>query len=263
MISFGSPAARLRNPARTARPALIIACLADTLSPIVRIDSGVGPMKAKPLRSTRSAKSAFSDRKPYLSIVSGMSVSRHQPEGDRQSRLDRHQAPRRRCSSATPSTRNPRYSAKRESPKRPTQGIVTVRTIGRKADGTVFMSFERTVLVPKRGHAVDDRADHYPPTPRSTARRPPAETSRFHNLWQDVPMKTLAFASRAAVACLAIAAISSVPALPGAGTAWAQAAGMGGSGPVRHRRGARPRQGDRPQDPESHVGRAAGQHLRR
>jgi len=45
---------------------------------------------------------------------------------------------------------------KRESAKRPTQGIVTVRTTGRKADGTVFMTFERTVLVPKRGHAVDD-----------------------------------------------------------------------------------------------------------
>ena len=31
---------------------------------------------------------------------------------------------------------------------RPTQGIVTVRTSGGKADGTVFMKFERTVLVP-------------------------------------------------------------------------------------------------------------------
>jgi itaconyl-CoA hydratase len=50
--------------------------------------------------------------------------------------------------------------AKRESAKRPTQGIVIVRTTGRKADGTVFMSFERTVLVPKRGHAVDDRAEY-------------------------------------------------------------------------------------------------------
>ena len=48
--------------------------------------------------------------------------------------------------------------AKRESATRPTQGIVTVRTTGRKADGTVFMTFERTVLVPKRGHAVDDLA---------------------------------------------------------------------------------------------------------
>ncbi len=50
--------------------------------------------------------------------------------------------------------------AKRESVKRPTQGIVTVRTTGKKADGTVFMTFERTVLVPKRGHAVDDRAEY-------------------------------------------------------------------------------------------------------
>jgi itaconyl-CoA hydratase len=37
---------------------------------------------------------------------------------------------------------------------------VTVRTTGLKADGTVIMSFQRTVLVPKRGHAVDDVADY-------------------------------------------------------------------------------------------------------
>ena len=46
--------------------------------------------------------------------------------------------------------------SKRESASRPTQGIVTVRTLGKKSDGTQFMSFERTVLVPKRGHGVDD-----------------------------------------------------------------------------------------------------------
>lgn len=46
--------------------------------------------------------------------------------------------------------------AKRESSSRPTQGIVTVRTTGKKADGTVFMTYERTVLVPKRGHGVED-----------------------------------------------------------------------------------------------------------
>jgi len=46
--------------------------------------------------------------------------------------------------------------AKRESASRPTQGIVTVRTVGKKADGTEVISFERTVLVPKRGHAIDD-----------------------------------------------------------------------------------------------------------
>ena len=45
---------------------------------------------------------------------------------------------------------------KRESASRPTQGIVTVRTVGTKADGTQVIQFERTILIPKRGHAVDD-----------------------------------------------------------------------------------------------------------
>ncbi|MGJ7530585.1 MaoC family dehydratase [Variovorax sp. GB1P17] len=45
---------------------------------------------------------------------------------------------------------------KRESASRPTQGIVTVRTVGLKSDGTEVISFERTVLVPKWGHAIDD-----------------------------------------------------------------------------------------------------------
>ena len=49
--------------------------------------------------------------------------------------------------------------AKRESQSRPTQGIVTVKTTGRKADGSAFMSFERTLLVPKRGHEIDDAID--------------------------------------------------------------------------------------------------------
>jgi itaconyl-CoA hydratase len=46
--------------------------------------------------------------------------------------------------------------AKRESSSRPTQGIVTARTVGLKADGTVVMSYERTMLVPKRGFGVED-----------------------------------------------------------------------------------------------------------
>jgi len=46
--------------------------------------------------------------------------------------------------------------AKRESKSRPTQGIVTVRTTGRKADGTVVITFERAMLVPKRGHGAED-----------------------------------------------------------------------------------------------------------
>ena len=46
---------------------------------------------------------------------------------------------------------------KRESASRPHHGIVTVRTTGKKADGTVFMTFERSALIPMRGHAVDDK----------------------------------------------------------------------------------------------------------
>ena len=49
---------------------------------------------------------------------------------------------------------------KRESKSRPTQGIVTVRTTGKKADGSEFMSFERSMLIPKRGHAVDDKTGY-------------------------------------------------------------------------------------------------------
>ncbi|HUL82210.1 MAG TPA: MaoC family dehydratase [Gammaproteobacteria bacterium] len=46
--------------------------------------------------------------------------------------------------------------AKRESKSRPTQGIVTVRTRGTTQGDKVCITFERTILVPKRGHAVDD-----------------------------------------------------------------------------------------------------------
>ena len=49
--------------------------------------------------------------------------------------------------------------AKRQSKSRPTQGIVTVATTGKKQDGTVVITYERTVLVPKRGHGVDDILD--------------------------------------------------------------------------------------------------------
>src|SRR3970282_384673 len=50
--------------------------------------------------------------------------------------------------------------AKRESRSRAHHGIVTVRTTGKKADGTVFMTFERSALIPMRGHAVDDKLDY-------------------------------------------------------------------------------------------------------
>ena len=48
----------------------------------------------------------------------------------------------------------------RESKSRPTQGIVSIKTTGKKADGTEVISFERAMLIPKRGHAVDDAANY-------------------------------------------------------------------------------------------------------
>lgn len=38
----------------------------------------------------------------------------------------------------------------RESKSRPNQGIVTFETVGTKADGSVFMTYTRTILVPKK-----------------------------------------------------------------------------------------------------------------
>ena len=51
--------------------------------------------------------------------------------------------------------------AKRESKSRPHQGIVTVETTGTKQDDTVFMTFTRSMLIPMRGHAVEDKAANY------------------------------------------------------------------------------------------------------
>ena len=46
---------------------------------------------------------------------------------------------------------------KRESNSRPTAGVVTVRTTGKNQDGKVICTFERSILVAKTGHAVEDR----------------------------------------------------------------------------------------------------------
>ena len=48
----------------------------------------------------------------------------------------------------------------RESKSRPNQGIVTIRTTGTKQTGDVVISFERAMLIPTRGHAVDDQMDY-------------------------------------------------------------------------------------------------------
>jgi itaconyl-CoA hydratase len=53
-----------------------------------------------------------------------------------------------------------RFLRKRLSKSRPHQGLVTCETRGLKADGTVFMTFRRTFLLPTRGHGVEDDAGY-------------------------------------------------------------------------------------------------------
>lgn len=50
---------------------------------------------------------------------------------------------------------------KRESKSRPNQGIVTISTRGLKQDGSEFMSFTRNMLMPMRGHSVEDKVENY------------------------------------------------------------------------------------------------------
>jgi itaconyl-CoA hydratase len=52
------------------------------------------------------------------------------------------------------------YLSKRLSQSRPNQGIVTIATRGLKADGTMFMSYERTFLVPTREHGLEEDANY-------------------------------------------------------------------------------------------------------
>lgn len=48
---------------------------------------------------------------------------------------------------------------KRPSKSRPTQGLVSIETRGFNQDGTLVISFKRTMLIPFRGHGVDDKID--------------------------------------------------------------------------------------------------------
>lgn len=50
--------------------------------------------------------------------------------------------------------------SKRESKSRPTQGIVTVFTRGVNQDGKEVMSFERTMLMYRRGHSPEEAAGY-------------------------------------------------------------------------------------------------------
>ena len=49
---------------------------------------------------------------------------------------------------------------KRESKSRPEAGLVTVSTIGRNQHQVVVCTFERTILVSRRGHSVEDRINY-------------------------------------------------------------------------------------------------------
>jgi itaconyl-CoA hydratase len=49
---------------------------------------------------------------------------------------------------------------KRESRSRPDAGVVSVSTVGRNQAGVVVCTFERTILVAKRGHGVEDRNNY-------------------------------------------------------------------------------------------------------
>lgn len=50
--------------------------------------------------------------------------------------------------------------SKRESKSRPTQGIVTAATRGVNQDGKEVMTFERTMLIHKRGHSPEAAAGY-------------------------------------------------------------------------------------------------------
>ena len=50
---------------------------------------------------------------------------------------------------------------KRESQSRPGQGIVTVRTTGKNQKGDIVCTFKRSMLIPAKGQAVEDKLGHY------------------------------------------------------------------------------------------------------
>ncbi len=50
--------------------------------------------------------------------------------------------------------------AKRESKSRPNAGLVTVKSSGFNQDGKLVCDFSRTILIPKRGHGIDDAAGY-------------------------------------------------------------------------------------------------------
>ncbi len=51
-------------------------------------------------------------------------------------------------------------TGKRESKSRPNAGLVTVKSRGFNQGGTLVCDFSRTILIPKRGHGIDDAAGY-------------------------------------------------------------------------------------------------------
>lgn len=49
---------------------------------------------------------------------------------------------------------------KRESASRPGAGLVTVKTIGLNQDGKIIGTFNRTMLIAKTGHSVEDKVNY-------------------------------------------------------------------------------------------------------
>lgn len=49
---------------------------------------------------------------------------------------------------------------KRESKSRPNAGLVTVKSRGFNQDGKLVCDFSRTILIPKRGHGIEDKAGY-------------------------------------------------------------------------------------------------------
>ena len=50
--------------------------------------------------------------------------------------------------------------AKRGSKSRQNAGIVTIRTWGKKSDGTIVTEFDRKMLIPFQGHGVEDKINY-------------------------------------------------------------------------------------------------------
>ena len=49
---------------------------------------------------------------------------------------------------------------KRISKSRTTAGIVSIATAGKKQDGTIVCEFERSMLIPKKGYGVEEKANY-------------------------------------------------------------------------------------------------------